>query len=68
MLSAQIASGGGGVSKSITTMTAGERALNQEKLRAIHSNPELMETLVNRIKFGSSPKKVRSPLENDDEL
>ena len=66
MLRQQIASGGGGVDKNVTSMTQGERALNQEKLQKIHNDPELMNTLLNRIKYGS-PKKKKNTNEYDDE-
>ena len=57
MLRQQIASGGGGVDKHVTSMTEGERQLNREKLQMIHNDPDLMNTLLNRIKYGSPNKK-----------
>ena len=67
MLRQQIASGGGGVDKNVTSMTQGERALNQEKLQKIHGNPELMNTLLNRIKFGSPGKKKQAGKDDYDD-
>lgn len=67
MLRQQIAGGGGGVDKHVTSMTEGERQLNREKLHMIHNDPELMNTLLNRIKYGS-PKKKKPEDEYEDEL
>ena len=71
MLQRQISSGGGGTldKSGPTAMTAGERELNREKLQKIHSDPQLMETLLGRIKYGSPGRKKRlEEVDEDDDL
>jgi hypothetical protein len=71
MLQRQMSSGGDGTldKSGPTAMTAGERELNREKLQKIHSDPQLMETLLGRIKYGSPGRKKRlEEVDEDDDL